>query len=169
MNLKFNRRSILLGAATLALTPIIARAAEKPPAFAQDVANLGAPDTVLESKITGLANEAGLAHVGFAAVDIVKGRTAFVRGGELFKMQGVSKLPIAVAILRRVQQGVAHLCWLFERWVIIQTVINGTARAVRVAADRLRRVQTGRLTGYVTTFVLGAVAVIGAVLYAVLG
>jgi len=99
-----DRRGILFGGAALALTQAVARA-EKPPAFAQDVANLGAPDTVLEAKIAGLANEAGLAHVGFAAVDVVKGRTAFVRGGELFKTQGVDKLPIAVAFLRMVQQG----------------------------------------------------------------
>jgi len=72
-------------------------------------------------------------------------------------------------LVRVVQQGVARLCWLFERWVLIQVVINGTARGTRVLGDRLRRVQSGRLSSYVTSFVLGAVAVTVAVLYAVLG
>jgi beta-lactamase class A len=98
------RRDLLIGAAALALGARIARA-DALPAIAQDVAALGAPDAALEAKIAGLANEAGLPRVGFAAVDITKGRTAFVRGGELFPMQSVCKLPIAIAFLRMVQQG----------------------------------------------------------------
>ena len=109
MPLTLDRRGILFGGASLALWPAIARAAEKGPALAQDIANLGAPDATLEAKIAGLANEAGLAHVGFAAVDVLKGRTAFVRGGELFPMQGINKLPIAAAVLRMVQLGDLHL------------------------------------------------------------
>jgi beta-lactamase class A len=102
------RRAFLLGA-PLALSPVLARAApQKPPAIAQDVALLGAPDAVLEAKIAALAGEAGL-HVGFAAVDLGKGRTAFVRGGELFPMQSVYKLPIAIAALRMAQDGTLAL------------------------------------------------------------
>jgi NADH-quinone oxidoreductase subunit L len=71
-------------------------------------------------------------------------------------------------LVRVVQQGFARLCWLFERWVLIQVVINGSSRATRVLGDRLRSVQTGRLSSYVTSFVLGAVALTVAVLYAVL-
>lgn len=98
------RRSFLVGA-PLALWPALARAApEKAPVIAQDVALLGAPDAALEAKISALAGEAGL-RVGFAAVDLVKGRTAFVRGGELFPMQSVYKLPIAIAVLRMAQDG----------------------------------------------------------------
>jgi NADH-quinone oxidoreductase subunit L len=72
-------------------------------------------------------------------------------------------------LVRVVQQGFARLCWLFERWVVIQLLFNGVARLTRVIADRLRRVESGRLSGYVTSFVLGATAVAAALLYAVLG
>jgi len=102
-----SRRSLLIGAA-LALTPL-ARAADPLGAVAQDVANLGAPDATLEAKIAALAADAGLTKVGFAAVDMEKGRTAFVRGGELFPMEGLNKLPIAVAYLKLVQDGAARL------------------------------------------------------------
>jgi beta-lactamase class A len=106
VRLSLDRRGLLLGGAMLALAP--ARAANEP-AGAQDVAELGAPDPTLEAKIAALANEAGLPRIGFAAVDLVKGRTAFVRGGELFPMQSVYKLPIAVAFLRMVQRGEKRL------------------------------------------------------------
>lgn len=102
-----SRRTLLIGAA-LALTPL-ARAAAPTGAIAQDVANLGAPDTALEAKIAALAAEAGLTKVGFAAVDMSKGRTAFVRGGELFAMEGLNKLPIATAYLKLVQDAAARL------------------------------------------------------------
>ncbi len=102
-----SRRTLLIGA-SLALTPL-ARAADPLGAIAQDVANLGAPDTALEAKIAALAGEAGLAKVGFAAIDMDRGRTAFVRGGELFPMEGMNKLPIAVAYLKLVQDGAARL------------------------------------------------------------
>jgi beta-lactamase class A len=103
-----SRRTLLIGAAALALSPL-ARAADPLGAIAQDVANLGAPDAALEAKIAALAAEAGLAKVGFAAVDMDRGRTAFVRGGELFPMEGLNKLPIAVAYLKLVQDGAARL------------------------------------------------------------
>jgi NADH-quinone oxidoreductase subunit L len=67
-------------------------------------------------------------------------------------------------LVRRVQQGLAGLLWLFERWVIIQGMVNGTARAVRVGGDRLRRVQAGALSGYLTGFLFGAVVVAAFVL-----
>jgi beta-lactamase class A len=102
-----DRRQVLVGAASVALTTAFARA-ETLPSIAQDVALLGAPDATLEMKIAALANEAGL-RIGFAAVDLLKGRTAFVRGGELFPMESVTKLPIAVAYLRLVQRGAARL------------------------------------------------------------
>jgi NADH-quinone oxidoreductase subunit L len=62
-------------------------------------------------------------------------------------------------LVRRVQQGIARVCWFFERWILIQTLINGLSQSVRVGGDRVRRVQNGRLGGYVTSFVLGAVIV----------
>jgi beta-lactamase class A len=102
-----DRRQVVLGVASLALAPALVRAETLPP-IAQDVALLGAPDATLEMKIAALAQEAGL-RIGFAAVDLLKGRTAFVRGGELFPMESVTKLPIAVAYLRMVQRGEARL------------------------------------------------------------
>ena len=74
-----SRRTLLIGA-SFALTPLVS-AADRLGAIAQDVANLGAPDTALEAKIAALATEAGLAKAGFAAVDMSQGRTALVRGG----------------------------------------------------------------------------------------
>ncbi len=62
-------------------------------------------------------------------------------------------------LVKRVQQGIAKACWFFERWILIQGVINNLSQAVRVTGDRLRRVQTGRLGGYVTSFMLGAAIV----------
>jgi NADH-quinone oxidoreductase subunit L len=70
-------------------------------------------------------------------------------------------------LVRKVQQGFARLCWWFERWVVIQGFVNGIAQAVRGAGDRLRRVQTGHVPGYVTSFVVGAVVLAAAVLVAV--
>jgi beta-lactamase class A len=103
--LALDRRHFLIGSVLTAAGACAARAADSPQgAIAQDVALLGAPDTALEAKIAALANEAGL-YVGFAAVDLVKGQTAFVRGGELFPMLGVRILPIAVAFLSLVQSG----------------------------------------------------------------
>jgi NADH-quinone oxidoreductase subunit L len=62
-------------------------------------------------------------------------------------------------LVKKVQQGIAHVCWLFERWVIIQGFVNGIAQTVREGGDNLRRSETGRASGYVTSFVLGAMAV----------
>jgi NADH-quinone oxidoreductase subunit L len=60
-------------------------------------------------------------------------------------------------LVRRVQQGIAVLSWTFERRVIIGALVNGTSQATRVAGDRLRRVQGGRLTSYVSWLLLGVV------------
>ncbi len=99
-----NRRGVLAGGAALALLPSIARAAAPPPpASAQDIADLGQIDESLQARIAALADEAGLTRIGFAACDITKGRAAFVRGGELFPLQSVGKLPIAVAVLHMMQ------------------------------------------------------------------
>jgi NADH-quinone oxidoreductase subunit L len=67
-------------------------------------------------------------------------------------------------LVRRVQDGVAWLCWRFERLVIIGGAVNGTSQAARVAGERLRRVQDGRIGHYVTWLLLGTVVVAIAVL-----
>jgi beta-lactamase class A len=126
-----HRRAVLTGAAAAAFAVPFVRAETLPP-LAQDVALLGAPDTILEGKIAALATEAGL-RIGFAAVDLAKGRTAFVRGGELFPMQGITKLPIAVAYLRMVQRGEAR----FETRVRLSADDISPGRSP--LADRLRR------------------------------
>jgi NADH-quinone oxidoreductase subunit L len=67
-------------------------------------------------------------------------------------------------LVRRVQQGMAVLSWLFERRVVIGALVNGTAQGARIAGERLRRVENGRLTSYVTWLLLGTVAVAAAAL-----
>jgi NADH-quinone oxidoreductase subunit L len=44
-----------------------------------------------------------------------------------------------------VQQGWARLCDLFDRWVLIRSLVNGLAAATRWSGDRLRFMQTGQL------------------------
>jgi beta-lactamase class A len=96
-----------LTAAALLAAPASAFAATG--AIPQDVANLGAPDRALEARLAKLAEALGASKVGIAAVDLANGRTAFLREGELFPMQGVSALPIAIAFLRLAEQGKANL------------------------------------------------------------
>jgi NADH-quinone oxidoreductase subunit L len=67
-------------------------------------------------------------------------------------------------LVAKVQQGIAWACWRFERVVIIGGAVNGTSQGARLLGDRLRRVQSGRLSSYVTWTLLGAVAVAVAVL-----
>ncbi len=67
-------------------------------------------------------------------------------------------------LVKRFQQGIAKATWIVERRVIIGTLVNGTAQGARIAGDRLRRVQGGRLTSYVSWILLGTVAVSIAVL-----
>jgi NADH-quinone oxidoreductase subunit L len=67
-------------------------------------------------------------------------------------------------LVRRVQQGIARLSWVVERRVVIGGMVNGTAQAARAAGERLRRVENGRLTSYVTWLLLGTVAIAAAVL-----
>jgi NADH-quinone oxidoreductase subunit L len=69
-------------------------------------------------------------------------------------------------LVKRVQDGIAAVSWFFERWVIIGGLVNGTAFLVGVGGDRIRRLQDGRLSGYVTAFALGAVALAALVVLA---
>ena len=69
-------------------------------------------------------------------------------------------------LVKKDQDGIAYIAWLFERWVIIGTLVNGTAYLVRLGGDRIRRVQDGRLSGYATAFALGAVILAALVLLA---
>ncbi|MCC7138580.1 MAG: NADH-quinone oxidoreductase subunit L [Planctomycetes bacterium] len=69
-----------------------------------------------------------------------------------------------VFLVKKVQQGVAWVCWLFERRVLIGGVVNGLSQGARLLGDRVRRTQGGRLSSYVTWVLLGSVAVALAVL-----
>jgi len=69
-------------------------------------------------------------------------------------------------LVKKVQDGIAFLAWLFERWVVIGTFVNGTAYVVRFSGDRVRRLQNGQVTGYVTAFALGAMVLVSLVLLA---
>ena len=118
----------------MALAPNLARAGDiAPPAVAQDIADLGQIDEPLQARIAALASEAGLPRIGFAAADISKGRAAFVRPGELFPLQSISKLPIAVAVLHKAQ---SHEL-LLERPVTLGR--GEIAPGLSLLADMLRR------------------------------
>lgn len=67
-------------------------------------------------------------------------------------------------LVKTVQQGIAKATWIFEWRVIIGGVVNGMSQGARLAGDRLRRVQGGRITSYVSWLLLGTVAVAAAAL-----
>ena len=134
MRLILDRRTILLAAPALLLGAPLARGADVPaPASAQDIVDLGQIDLALQARVAALANEAGLTRIGFAARDITKGRAAFVRGGELFALQSVAKLPIAVAALQMVQTRQLR----FERTIDLNRA--QIAPGAGALADSLRR------------------------------
>jgi len=58
-------------------------------------------------------------------------------------------------INRNVQQRIAILLSLFERYVIIGLLINGIAKVTGLTGSLLRRAQTGKVQGYALTFLLG--------------
>jgi len=66
-------------------------------------------------------------------------------------------------LVRGVQQGVARLCRLFEEKVVVGAAVGGVTEGTRLAGDRLRRLQSGRLNFYAYLFLGGVV-----VLYLVL-
>jgi len=59
------------------------------------------------------------------------------------------------ALIRHVQDSFAHLCDLFERVVVVEWGVNGTARLVRFTGHLLRQLQTGRIQFYALIFSLG--------------
>ncbi len=58
-------------------------------------------------------------------------------------------------LVKYVQQNFAGLCDLFERYVVVKGMVNGTAHLTGWAGDRLRRFQTGKLQFYVFMFSAG--------------
>ena len=58
-------------------------------------------------------------------------------------------------LIRYVQDAFAHGCDLFERYVVVEVAVNGTARLTRWTGDFLRRLQTGKIQFYALFFSLG--------------
>ncbi|MBI4550465.1 MAG: NADH-quinone oxidoreductase subunit L [Candidatus Omnitrophica bacterium] len=65
------------------------------------------------------------------------------------------------ALVQKVQQNFAGLCDLFERWVVVEWMVNGTARVTAWSGDMLRRLQTGRIHFYALVFSAGITALVG--------
>jgi NADH-quinone oxidoreductase subunit L len=64
------------------------------------------------------------------------------------------------AFVQKVQQNFARGCDLFERWVVVEWMVNGTARITAWAGDSLRRLQTGRVHFYALFFSIGITVVV---------
>lgn len=110
MKVHVSRRSLLASALAAGLVPLLARPASTASALPpQDIAALGAPDLALEARLRALAAGLGPARVGIAALDLEAGRQAFVNGGEMFPMQAIRTLPVAVAVLHLAEQGELNL------------------------------------------------------------
>jgi len=58
------------------------------------------------------------------------------------------------------QRLIAGACALFERVIIIGFAVNGTAWLIQLAGRAIRRVQTGRVQGYVLGFCCGIIALL---------
>jgi beta-lactamase class A len=111
MTTTFSRRRLLAAGLALAVIPALLPATAKastavPP---QDIAALGAPDRTLEARLVALARGLEGTKVGIAVVDIDAGRTALVNGDEMFAMQGINTLPVAIALLHMAEQGAISL------------------------------------------------------------
>ena len=59
------------------------------------------------------------------------------------------------ALIRYGQDAFGHGCDLFERSVIVQGCVNGTARFTRLLGDLTRQLQTGRVQFYALLFSMG--------------
>jgi NADH-quinone oxidoreductase subunit L len=63
-------------------------------------------------------------------------------------------------LIRVVQENLARLSDAFERWIIVETGVNGTARLTQICGDFLRKLQTGMVQFYALLFTGGVTAVI---------
>jgi NADH-quinone oxidoreductase subunit L len=59
------------------------------------------------------------------------------------------------ALVRYGQDRLALLCDLFEKYVVVELYVNGTARLTRQAGNWVRRLQTGRVQFYALLFSIG--------------
>lgn len=60
-------------------------------------------------------------------------------------------------ILTHVQQPISEMCRTFEHRVVVDTMVNGTARLTAACGNVLRKLQTGRIQTYTTVFFAGVV------------
>ena len=107
MTTQLSRRHMLAAGLALVCVPSAARAASAVPP--QDIAALGAPDRSLEARLSALASQLKAAQVGIAVIDVDAGRTALVNADQMFPMQALSGLPVAVAVLHLAEQGEVNL------------------------------------------------------------
>jgi len=59
------------------------------------------------------------------------------------------------AFIRHVQETIAAMSDWFERTMVVETGVNGTARLARVCGNSLRKLQTGVVQFYVLVFAAG--------------
>jgi len=58
-------------------------------------------------------------------------------------------------LIRHVQENMARACDWFERKIVVDLWVNGTARMVRTAGDGLRQFETGVVQFYAAIFTIG--------------
>jgi len=64
------------------------------------------------------------------------------------------------ALIKYVQENIAWISDAFERWVVVEGAVNGTARFTRACGSYLRRLQTGKVQFYALVFMVGVTALI---------
>ena len=63
-------------------------------------------------------------------------------------------------ILRYVQNPIAELCAWWERKIVVEGMVNGSAISVSKIGERLRKLQTGKIQTYVSIFFGGVIVVV---------
>jgi len=63
-------------------------------------------------------------------------------------------------LILKIQDNLARLADIFERWIVVEGAVNATARFTRKCGDLLRRFQTGAIQFYVLLFTGGVTILI---------
>ena len=63
-------------------------------------------------------------------------------------------------VIKLVQENIARISDAFEKSVVIEFAVNGTARLTRAFGDTLRKLQTGVVQFYALVFSLGVTVLI---------
>lgn len=124
---------------------------------------------------TGEAHSAGHGPAALAAISLGLAAAGFSSAFYLYRNRGSSLLgldsawhgPVSILerkyffddfydlIIRFVQENIARLSDLFERYVVVEIGMNGLAQLTRGTGDLLRRLQTGIIQFYALIFTLG--------------